>query len=138
MQLIASCLLFSVRPHAHVSLTSTGFTRNNVIQPHMSLAERRCVWTQVNETMSALVVHKYFGATPKSLTCDVFLIEGVPAACVLYRRNHTEVTVIDEIHVNKAMLLMFDAGPIMRTLLHKRHKHVDLSNSINRDEFLLI
>ena len=45
---------------------------------------------------------------------------------------------VKEFHINRSMLLMFDAGALMRKLLRKRHKDINLSRSMNRDDFLLI
>lgn len=107
------------------------------LKPLEISAGNRCQWTKVDDAMVGMIAKKYFDADSKSLSCDLFLIDGVPAACIFYSLK-SKKPVVREIHMNKAMLLMYDAGMTMRSMLRERYRRVDLSCATNRNEFLLV
>ena len=118
---------------------TAAYLRSRVICNERSFVGPRCAWTAVHETMVDHVNKKYFGINPQAgWNCDVFLIEGVPAASLLYETSeNTNVTIAREFVLNKAVFLMFDAGPCMRKLLYKRHKKLDTRLCKNKTDILL-
>lgn len=136
---VCACLCFvKVRPLQHAPVGLANFIRSNVIYAATPFHGSRCLWSKVDDTMTAFVVRKYFNVDTKFLSCELFLIEGVPAACMLYKENTSGQLDVKEFHINESILLMFDAGLPMRKLLRKRYKKIDLSRALNRDKFLLI
>lgn len=51
--------------------------------------------------------------------------------------NSAGAPVVDAFYLNKAMMLLFDAGSHMRTKLYKRHCSADVEHATNRNDFLL-
>lgn len=127
-----------VRPLQHAPLGLANYIRSNAIQDSIPCHRSRCLWSKVDDTMADVVVRKYFNADSKFLSCEVFMIEGVPSACMLYKANASGQSDIKEFHFNESMLLMFDAGPPMRKLLRQKYKNIDISRAMNRDKFLII
>ena len=134
--LVSACLcMLRVRPLQHAPLGLATHIRSNEVR---GCSESRCLWSEIDDTMTDFVVRKYFNVDSNFLSCEVFLIEGVPAACMLYRPTKSGQPDVKEFHFNDSMLLMFDAGAPMRKLLRKKYKNIDLSRAINRDKFLLL
>lgn len=81
---------------------------------------------------------RYFNAeVHEGQSCELFLVEGLPVASFVY--NHTNfhnAPVVDVFHLNRAMLILFDASVRMRCLLYKRHRHIDVRTATNRNDFL--
>ena len=114
--------------------------QRRVVCNERSLGETRCLWTSLDPTMVQHVNAMYFKAHPREeWRCDIFLVEGVPAASLLYDGfdAHTHMPLAKEFYMRKSLLLLFDAGPCMCQLLFKRYKHLDMRTCINRDELLL-
>ena len=97
-------------------------------------------WQIVHKKAAPTVVDRYFSeAINAQQTCDVFCIHGVPAASLLFtRQNRHGDPVVDAFLLNRSMLQLFDAAPIMRRTLRNRYKCIDISHAKNRNEFLTI
>ena len=91
-----------------------------------------CNWEVVNDT-KFIVMDKYFGQhIEKNQKCEVFCIEGVPAASMIYtNQNKNKNPIVDAFYTNKAMLLLFDGGSHMREKLLKKYKHIDIQHAKN-------
>ena len=102
--------------------------------------DSRCWWDTVAERMTKRLMHSYFNVDANtSQSCEVFLIEGVPAAAMLYTENNTHgVPIVDSFHLNRALLVLFDGGSHMRKQLYDRYKHITVRKAENRDDFLII
>ena len=99
-----------------------------------------CNWETVDPVVQARVIDRYFGEPIFShQKCDVFCIEGIPAASFTYT-NTTETgdPIVEAFYLNKGLLLMFDAGCQMRKHLVSRYKNIDMRFADNRNEFLLV
>ena len=85
------------------------------------------------------VMDVYFDVkVSKNQKCDIFSIEGVPAASMVYTNiDAPDSPVVDAFYLNKALLLLFDAGAAMRTKLASRYSRVNMKNALNRNEFML-
>lgn len=102
-----------------------------VTPPHVA-------WESVHARRVPAVVRTYFGADADAgEQCDVFLIDGVPASCMLYR-TEARRTRVAAFHVNRAMLEVFDAGCAMRYALFQRHGRLVVEHAKNRNEFLTV
>ena len=99
----------------------------------------RCNWEELDTHMKYRIIDKYFGEDIRNdENCELFCIEGIPAACMIYNQTNSRgAPVADRFHLNKAFLLLFDAGHHMRSKLYKRHPHIDLQYAENRNEFML-
>ena len=99
----------------------------------------QCNWEKLDTGMKFNIINKYFDKRlSKDDKCEIFCIEGIPAACMVYNTtNIYDQPIANSFHLNKAFLLLFDAGPHMRSKLYKRYKHIDIRNAENRNEFML-
>ena len=95
-------------------------------------------WVDVDGSSKMRVMDRFFGTSVDSeQTCNVFLIEGVPSAAMLYTRNNTHGTpIVDSFYLNHGMLLLYDGGAAMRSSLYRRYRRISILGSSNVDEFL--
>ena len=109
--------------HMHV-----GAQNNRVFEGH---------WENLKSQKSR-IIEKYFDKKiSENAKCEIFCIEGVPAACMIYNKtNDFDDPVVESFFLNKGMLLMFDGGSKMRSELYKRYKNVNLRYAENRNDFL--
>lgn len=68
---------------------------------------------------------------------EIFKIHGQPATLIIINNKYKKYY-IEEFIINKNLILIFDAGPIMRKSLHKKFKKINLHNSLNKNVLLLI
>ena len=82
-------------------------------------------------------MHTFFRVELESTqSCEVFLVEGVPAASMVYEVDDGDgAPIVQAFYLNKAMLLLFDAASLMRRLLRERHDCLDMHAARNRNEF---
>lgn len=100
-----------------------------------------CHWLNVTQSKH-LVMDRYFGQVVKrDQQCDVFCIQGIPAASMLYTTCQ-DVIKVDAFHLNEGMIVLCDAGPDMRSTFFARcaeeNKRIDIRDARNRDEFLIL
>jgi hypothetical protein len=96
-------------------------------------------WESVDPRIQTRILDKYFGEPIDSTQkCDIFCIEGIPAASLIYTNTTKNGDpIVDSFCLNKGLLLMFDAGKQMRTHLSGRYKNIDMQHAKNRNDFLL-
>lgn len=97
---------------------------------------RDCQWREVRSAKHRIVDRYFHAAVREDELCDVFCIHGVPAACMLYLKPNGRVTV-RAFFLNRGMLLLFDAGPHMRSALSERHKKINMTHAENGGAFLV-
>ena len=104
----------------------------------MSVSKHHRVWQSVDSCNVPRIMDRYFGVRANtSQACELYLIEGVPSASLLYTKKDADNSpIVDEFHLNMGMLLLFDAGEDMRSKLFARHKHPDIHRALNREQFL--
>lgn len=111
------------------------------VSSHMSLNTHlvTCEWTPIEDPrLTPRIMDRYFGVSVSlGKACDLFLIEGVPAAAIIYEKSETRPKV-EEFHANKGMILLFDVGPHMRKSLYSLYGPIDLSDTMNKDDLLLL
>lgn len=66
--------------------------------------------------------------------CHIFTIYGVPAALAIIKNNN----IVTDFVLNKNLILMFDAGPVMRKTFYKKFKYLNIKSSFNKEHFLII
>tara|TARA_Y100000748_G_scaffold280693_1_gene259818 strand:- start:807 stop:1259 length:453 start_codon:yes stop_codon:yes gene_type:complete len=135
-QLFATCGSFCHRRH-DIPIRMVHYLKKNVV---VSKYERckEYHWERVEE-MKIRVMKKYFDEDiGENQYCEVFCIAGIPACSMIYSKtnkyNHPNV---EAFYMNKGMVLLFDAGPHMRTTLFRRYPQIDVRKAHNRKDFLL-
>lgn len=95
-------------------------------------------WDQVTSSMVPRIMDRYFAVNPPDeYSCDIFVIEGVPAAAILYNTtNAIGQPNVESIHMNLGLLMLFDASQQMRDSLNIRYDNIDLSCARGVDAFL--
>ena len=133
MSALAVLALGSLHRHDIPLWLARGLRSNVVAKERFSHS-----WQAVEDTdMIPRIMNRYFGVDVATKKCELFLIEGVPAASILYdAEDKRGKPVITQFHANKGMLLLFDAGPAMRKSLYERHGKLDTSNIDNLDALL--
>tara|TARA_A100001015_G_C14879383_1_gene667744 strand:+ start:98 stop:481 length:384 start_codon:yes stop_codon:yes gene_type:complete len=66
---------------------------------------------------------------------EMFKIFGYPATIVIINKKFKTV---EEFIINKNLMLMFDAGPLIRLSFYKKFKNLNIKNALNKDIFLII
>ena len=98
----------------------------------------RARWTTLPSNTIPRVMSRHFGvAASQDDNCDVFSIEGVPAAAMIYS-NSSIMPSPKAFYVNKGLLLLFDASPLMRAQLYSRYKKLSIGNARNGNLFLSV
>lgn len=132
-----------------IAVLSAGILAMSMPLRKSSPPTTHCMWQTVDAGCVRPVMQRYFSVNVSStcmaasadpLLCDLFLIEGVPAAAMLYRRrddNAPQTLKAEAFHLNWAMLLLFDAGERMRRLLYCRYRRrVAVEDALNVHDFL--
>ena len=85
------------------------------------------------------ITKKYFNENieKENSYCEIFKIYGYPAALLEIQYNNNKLMVTNFI-LNKNLLLMFDAGDILRISFYKRFKNINIKNAKNKQEFIMI
>lgn len=97
-----------------------------------------CDWEPVDRCMTSSVMDRYFNVkVSANHRCEIFVIEGVPAASLLYMsKDSSGAPIVEAFHLNKGLLLLFDATGLMRSSLQDRYKHLNIGGSVNSADFL--
>lgn len=97
-------------------------------------------WDVLYNSTKTNVVQAFFNEKIwDSQECEVFSIDGVPAACMVYSSyNAHNAPVVDAFFFNKGLFLLYDAGPCMRRRLFRKHSLISIQRAINRATFLWI
>ena len=98
------------------------------------------VWEPIAHDSVSRIMDKYFGADVRTGNrCELFLINGVPAASMVYSaQDRRGRPIVDAFHINTGFVTMFDAGAAMRKELFKRYGTVKLDDAENKEVFLNI
>lgn len=109
------------------------------VVPHKNIVMNNCCDWEPIISLKQPILHKYFNATVElDQSCEVFCFEGVPVGAIVFRStNEKGGPIVEDIYLNKGMLLLFDCGQHMRKKLFKRYMHIDLKHATQRNEFLL-
>ena len=112
-----------------------------MVSRHVKMMQADChgQWQEVHGRKARMMM-AYFGHRPRRVQrCEIFWIEGVPAASMLYTsKNRRGGPVVDSFHVNRSMMSLFDAGGRMRRELYRRHRHVYIRDAKNRRDFMFL
>ena len=66
---------------------------------------------------------------------EMFKIFGYPATLIIINNKFKYV---EEFIINKNLILMFDASPLMRLSFYKNFKKINIKNALNKEIFLNI
>tara|TARA_B100000768_G_C11170441_1_gene328466 strand:+ start:165 stop:572 length:408 start_codon:yes stop_codon:yes gene_type:complete len=95
----------------------------NYLRSNIQMKQASNDWQSVDSAMASRVVRRYFH-TDLTMTekqrLDIFLIEGVPAAAMVYRAEPDAKA--QAFYLNLGLLLLFDACSDMRAKLYARHR----------------
>ena len=108
-----------------------------IIKPLMS---ERCScnyhWKGVNTLEYCILGRDFKDCITNRDKCDVFCIQGVPAASMVYKIDEEKGVVVKAFYLNEGLLFLFDAGPYMRSELKKRYgEKIDTSVAKNIERF---
>ena len=112
------------------------FWSNNIV------SEYDIAWEKTNDYKN--INNKYFYNKDYNIEDNVetkygeiFKIQGVPAALLIINTSNNYYYV-EKFVFNKNLMLMFDAGPMLRWSYYNNFKHISFKNAENKDEFLII
>ena len=114
------------------------YLKNNNINT-IPLDNKDVSWEKTNNCKN--IIDKYFYKMNKNnyenKNCygEIFKIFGYPATIVIINNKFKYV---EEFIINKNLILMFDAGPLMRWTFYKNLKKINIKNSLNKNIFLII
>mgnify|MGYP001265088513 FL=1 len=66
---------------------------------------------------------------------EIFKIFGYPATLVVINNKFNSV---EEFIINKNLIMMFDASPIMRRSFYTKFKNININKALNKKIFLVI
>lgn len=69
---------------------------------------------------------------------ELLKIDGIPALIIIMDKNEYNNNYIKEFVFNKSLILMLDAGPLIRISFYRRFKYIDFKNALNKDVFMII
>lgn len=98
-------------------------------------------WEKTNNCKN--IIHKYFYNMNKNnyennnnnYYGEIFKIFGYPATIVIV---NNKLKTVEEFIINKNLMLMFDAGTLIRFSFYKNFKNLNIKNALNKDIFLII
>ncbi len=113
---------------------------NSIIKSNIQtrvLEEKDVNWERIYNYK--YITKKYFNENiqEEKSYCEIFKINGYPAA-LLEINNYNNKLSIKNFILNKNLLLMFDAGDILRISFYKRFKNIDIKHAKNKQEFLIV
>jgi len=68
---------------------------------------------------------------------EMFKIFGYPATLIIINKNN-KFNYVEEFIINKNLIMMFDASPLMRWTYYKKFKKLNIKKALNKDIFLII
>lgn len=118
------------------------YLKINAKMSSTSLKEDNIGWEKINNYDK--ILNKYFDNYKnkylnENTYAEIFKIDGVPAAAAIIEYNFKKSSVIEFV-LNKNLILMFDAGPVMRKTLYYKYKFINFqyNDALHRNEFLII
>lgn len=126
MLLVAVVAFFS--PTRHVLPRLTPLLRAAAgIDPQTYTAR----WHVASADTQQGILCRYFGVdVDKGTTVELFCIDNVPTAALCWNTTNAHgQPIVSSIHVNKGLMLLFDAGTTMRFLLWQRYPSLSFRNT---------
>ena len=125
----------------NIPMPIVNYLKTNINSQVNILNEKDVSWEKTNNCNS--IIDKYFYKininkyknNDKEYYGEIFKIFGYPASLIIINNNLKQV---DEFIINKNLILMFDAGPLMRWTFYKKFKKIDIKKSENKITFLHI
>lgn len=131
-------MCFSVQ---NMPIPMINILKKNVYMGINSLQETDVSWEKTNNCKN--IIDKYFYNMNKinyrnndsNYYGEMFKIFGYPATLIII---NNEFKYVEEFIINKNLMLMFDASPLMRLSFYKNFKKINMKNALNKDIFLII
>ena len=131
-------MCFSVQ---NIPIPMINILKKNVYMGINSLQETDVSWEKTNNCKN--IIDKYFYNMNKinyynndsNYYGEIFKIFGYPATLIII---NNEFKYVEEFIINKNLMLMFDASPLMRLSFYKNFKKINMKNALNKDIFLII
>ena len=131
-------LCFSIQ---NMPLPLINLLKNNAQMGINNLHEKDVSWEKTNNCKN--IIDKYFYKMNKinyqnndnNYYGEIFKIFGYPATLIIINNKFKYV---EEFIINKNLMLMFDAVPLMRWSFYKNFKKINIKNALNKDIFLII
>jgi len=125
----------------NIPMPLVNILKNNAKLGVNSLQENDISWEKTNNCEN--IIDKYFHKmnnnkyknNDNEFYGEMFKICGHPASLIIINNKFKYV---DEFIINKNLILMFDAAPLMRWSFYKKYGKLNIKNAINKDVFLII
>tara|TARA_B100000902_G_scaffold396629_1_gene458187 strand:- start:7683 stop:8102 length:420 start_codon:yes stop_codon:yes gene_type:complete len=117
------------------------YLKNNANMGINNLQEKDISWEKTNNCKN--IIDKYFHNmnikkyqnNDVNIYGEMFKIFGYPATLIII---NNKFNYIEEFIINKNLIMMFDAAPIMRWTYYKKFKNIKFKNAINKNIFMII
>jgi hypothetical protein len=128
-------------PVKNMPMPTVKFLKNNGQMSANTLQEKDISWEKTNNCKN--IIEKYFNKMSNNkyknndneFYGEIFKILGHPASLIIV---NNKLNCVDEFIINKNLILMFDAAPLMRWSFYKNYYKLNIKNAINKDIFLII
>ena len=125
----------------NIPIPIVNYLKNNINMNAHNLDNNDVSWEKTNNCKT--IIDKYFYNMNKNIYQNnndnyygqIFKIFGYPATIIIINNKFKYV---EEFIINKNLILMFDAAPLMRWTFYKNFKKINIKNSLNKDIFLII
>ena len=125
----------------NIPISLVNYLKNNVNMNACNLNDKDVSWEKTNNCKN--IIDKYFYKMNKNIYennnyyyyGEIFKIFGYPATIVIINNKFKSV---EEFIINKNLILMFDASPLMRWTFYKKFKKFNIKNALNKEIFLNI
>jgi len=117
------------------------YLKNNIQMSINYLQEKDILWEKTTNCKN--IINKYFykmntnnyDNNNNNYYGEMFKIFGYPATLIII---NNEFKYVEEFIINKNLILMFDASPLLRSSFYKKYKNINIKNAINNCTFLII
>ena len=135
----AVVLLALVSPVSTTRLTGMVNYRGRVVPVHATSAERGHHWEVVSETVQHDIMHHFGVRVASGVTCEIFYVAGMPAAALCWTTTNTKGhPAVTSVHLDKSLLMLYDAGDAMRYTLWQRYPSISFHADVSFEDFYTI
>jgi hypothetical protein len=139
--MLLSIIIPLCMPVKNMPMPLVNILKNNAQMGVNTLQEKDISWEKTNNCKN--IIEKYFHKMNNNkyknndyeYYGEMFKIFGHPASLIIV---NNKFNCVDEFIINKNLILMFDAAPLMRWSFYKNFKKLNIQNAVNKDIFLII
>lgn len=138
--MISPVFILSLTKPLNMPIPIINYLKTNVKMGSTELREENIGWEKINNYDK--ILNKYFDNYKnkylnENTYAEIFKIHGVPAAAIIMEFN-IKKNIVFEFVLNKNLILMFDAGPLMRKSFYLKFKKLQYNDALHKIEFLII